>query len=169
MPLSQKDVFVFSSSLPPAYAPCTTPFEHLTKIKIDNLKVETHHRGRYILLRTLTPTALVAAVGAVVEDEVGNVVMLQLHNQESGVVDGAGLSVGQVLVVVEPYLHVPIDGHGAIRVDHPSDLRVLADWDITVPVQWRRQVVESELHAMQWKAKGNEAFNALDSRFAIDW
>ncbi|RAH47421.1 TPR domain protein [Aspergillus brunneoviolaceus CBS 621.78] len=159
---------MFSFPLSPAYAPCTTPLEHLTKIMVDNLKLETHHRGQYILLRTLTPTDFLVAVGAVAEAEAGNVIMLQLHNQETEVFARGGFPEGTVLVVVEPYLHVPGVSPCAIRVDHPSDLRVLSDWDIIVPVQWRRQLFGSELGAMQWKAKGNDAFNAGEYRRAID-
>ncbi|RAH86841.1 hypothetical protein BO86DRAFT_414900 [Aspergillus japonicus CBS 114.51] len=159
---------MFSFPLSPAYAPCTTPLEHLTKTMVDYLKRETHHRGQYILLRTLTPTDFRVVVGAVTEDEAGNVIMLQLHNQGTGVFARGGLSEGTVLVVVEPYLHIPGVSPCAIRVDHPSDLRVLSDWDIMVPVQWRRQLVGPELGAMQWKAKGNDAFNAGKYRRAID-
>ncbi|RAK77731.1 TPR domain protein [Aspergillus fijiensis CBS 313.89] len=144
---------MFSFPLSPAYAPCTTPLEHLTKIMVDNLKLETHHRGQYILLRTLTPTDFLVAVGAVAEAEAGNVIMLQLHNQETEVFARGDFLKGRPC---------------AIRVDHPSDLRVLSDWDIMVPVQWRRQLVGSELDAMQWKTKGNDAFNAGEYRRAID-
>ncbi|PYI35413.1 TPR domain protein [Aspergillus indologenus CBS 114.80] len=159
---------IFSFPLSPAYAPCTTPLEHLTKVMVDNVKLETHHRGQYILLRTLTPTDFRVVVGAVTEDEAGNVIMLQLHNQETEVFARGGLSEGTVLVVVEPYLHIPGISPCALRVDHPSDQRVLSDWDIMVPVQWRRQLVGPELGAMQWKAKGNDAFNAGGYRRAID-
>ncbi|PYH75812.1 hypothetical protein BO82DRAFT_407709 [Aspergillus uvarum CBS 121591] len=159
---------MFSFPHSPAYAPCTTPLEHLIKIMVDNLKLETHHRRQYILLRTLTPTDFLVAVGAVAEDEAGNVIMLQLHNQEIEVFARGGLSKGTVLVVIEPYLHIPGVSPCAIRVDHPSDLRILSDWDIMVPVHWRRQLVGSELSAMQWKAKGIDAFNAGEYRRAID-
>ncbi|OJJ94905.1 hypothetical protein ASPACDRAFT_55527 [Aspergillus aculeatus ATCC 16872] len=158
----------FSFPLPPAYAPCTTPFEHLTKVTIDNLKVETHHRGQYLLLRTLTPTHFLASVTGAVEDEEGNVLMLQLYNQETAVVDRGGFSGGTVMVVVEPYLHRLRDGSCGIRVDHPSDLRILSDHEASVSVQWRQQVLGSEMDAMQWKAKGNDAFNARDYRLAIE-
>lgn len=44
--------------------------------------LETHHRGRYILVKTVTPVDRMTAILAIVEDEEGNSLMLQLFSQE---------------------------------------------------------------------------------------
>jgi hypothetical protein len=71
-----------SSFVPPAYTPSVAAPSTLKGILIKDLTLETHHRGSYILLRAVTPTDRMTAVMAVVEDERGDVLMLQLYNQE---------------------------------------------------------------------------------------
>jgi hypothetical protein len=70
-----------TSFVPPAYPPCLTSFCDLTKVMIKDL-LETHHRGTYLLLRSVTPPDRMTAVTAIAEDENGDVFMLQLYNQE---------------------------------------------------------------------------------------
>lgn len=40
-----------------AYPPCTSPLNELSQVAIRNLQLETHHRGTYLLLRSITPQA----------------------------------------------------------------------------------------------------------------
>ncbi|KAJ5542819.1 hypothetical protein N7535_005243 [Penicillium sp. DV-2018c] len=156
-----------SSFLPPAYPPCVRPFSELNKIMIDSLRLETHHRGRYLLLRTITPTNTMTAVMAIVEDEDGGVLVLQLYNQEEELSGAQTLREGTVLVVKEPYVKVMADGNYGIRVDHLSDFRFIPEFDELVPLSWRKRVTEADVDASYWKAKGNEHFGQGNYRSAI--
>src|ERR1700728_1057010 len=62
---------VHSSFIPPAYLPCTTPMTQLIRVTIKDLQLETHHRGTYLLLRSITPLSRMIAIMALMEDENG--------------------------------------------------------------------------------------------------
>ncbi|KAJ5364437.1 uncharacterized protein N7496_010150 [Penicillium cataractarum] len=156
-----------SSFLPPAYPPCVTPFSKLKKVMIKNLYLETHHREQYLLLRTVTRTDTITAVMAIVEDEDGSVLMIQLYNQEQELSGPQSLREGTVLVVKEPYVKVMADGDYGIRVDHLSDVRFIPEFDELVPLCWRKRVTQADENASFWKAKGNEHFNQGDHQSAI--
>ncbi|KAJ5120843.1 uncharacterized protein N7515_010231 [Penicillium bovifimosum] len=156
-----------ASFLPHAYPPCVRPFSALKKVMIDSLCLETHHRGRYLLLRTVTPTDTLTSVMAIVEDEVGSVLMLLLYNQEQELSGAQSLREGTVLVVKEPYVKVMADGDYGIRVDHLSDVWFIPEFDDLVPLSWRERVTQADENASTWKAKGNEHFDRGDHRSAI--
>ena len=78
-PNGQEGHLVHSSFIPPAYLPCTTPMTGLRRVAIKDLQLETHHRGTYLLLRSITPPSRMTAIMAVMEDENGDVIMLQLY------------------------------------------------------------------------------------------
>ncbi|OQD61514.1 hypothetical protein PENPOL_c016G08758 [Penicillium polonicum] len=156
-----------SSFLPPAYPPCHTPFSKLNKVMIKNMCLETHHRGRHLLIRTVTQADTMTAVMAIVEDEDGTVLMLQLYNQEQELSNAHNLREGTVLVVKEPYVKVMADGDYGIRVDHLSDVWFVPEFDDLVPLSWRKRVTQSDESAFSWKEKGSEHFNQGDYRSAI--
>ncbi|KAJ6118364.1 hypothetical protein N7471_013831 [Penicillium samsonianum] len=156
-----------SSFLPPAYPPCVSPFSKLNKVMINSLCLETHHRERYLLLRTITQTDTMTAVMAIVEDEDGSVLMLQLYNQEQELSGAQKLREGTVLVVKEPYVKVMADGDYGIRVDHLSDVWFIPEFDDLVPFSWRKRVTQADENASSWKAKGSEHFDQGDYRSAI--
>lgn len=158
-----------SSFLPPAYPPCHTPFSKLKKVMIKNLCLETHHRERYLLMRTVTQADTMTAVMAIVEDEDGGVLMLQLYNQEQELSNAYSLREGTVLVVKEPYVKVMADGDYGIRVDHLSDVWFVPEFDDLVPLSWRKRVTQADENASSWKAKGTEHFDQGDYRSAILW
>lgn len=158
-----------SSFLPPAYPPSTVPLEELSKIMLQDLSLETHHRGRYLLVRTVTPIDIMTAVMAIVEDEAEKVLMLQLYNQEKEISQPLDLPEGVVLVVKEPYLKVMADGDYGIRVDHLSDLIFVPDFDERVPLSWRARISPVEDSPAFWKERGNEFFEETRYLFAIQW
>lgn len=162
-------VNIRSSFLPPSYPPCHTPFSKLSKVMIKNLCLETHHRERYLLIRTVTPADTMTAVMAIVEDEDGSVLMLQLYNQQQELSSAHGLGEGTVLVVKEPYVKVMADGDYGIRVDHLSDVWFVPEFDDLVPLSWRESVTGSDENATSWKVKGSEHFSQGDYRSAIQW
>ncbi|OQE24015.1 hypothetical protein PENFLA_c010G09886 [Penicillium flavigenum] len=156
-----------SSFLPPAYPPCVSPFSKLKKVMIKSLCLETHHRDQYLLLRTVTPTDTMTAVMAIVEDEDGSVLMLQLYNQEEELSGTHSLREGTVLVVNEPYVKVMADGDYGIRVDHLSDVWFIPEFDDLVPLSWRKRVTQADGNASSWKEKGSEHFEKGDYHSAI--
>lgn len=136
---------------------------------IKQLTLETHHRGTYMLLRAVTPTNTMTAVMVVVEDEEGNVVLLQLYNQEKELSVSEYLAGGRVMIVKEPYLKIMVDGNYGLRVDHLSDIMFLPKHDSLVPLSWRPRVMEEDAPADDWKVKGNDYFNKAGYLSAIEW
>ena len=96
---------IHSSFIPPVYVPCTSPISELRYVAIKDLQLETHHRGTYLMLRSITPPSRMTAIMAIMEDENGDVMMLQLYQQEDeGKLAAADiLNVGTILLVKEPY------------------------------------------------------------------
>lgn len=149
---------IYSSFIPPAYYPCTTPVAELKSITIDELLLETHHRGTYILLRCFTPPHLTTAVMVLAEDKNDDVVSLQIYQQEDeetrSATDVANL--GHVLLVKEPYYKIMSDGEYGLRVDHLSDIVRLRITDDRIPSDWQPRVIEVQ-SADELKQKGNSA------------
>ncbi|KAL4920601.1 hypothetical protein BDW62DRAFT_176862, partial [Aspergillus aurantiobrunneus] len=156
-----------SSFVPPAYPPCVIPLIDLKKAMIKDLTLETHHRGCYLLVRAVTPTDTMMAVMTVVEDEAANVLMLQLYNQEEGLVTDGRLVEGTVMIVKEPYLKIMSDGDHGLRVDHLSDVTFLSAHDSRVPSSWGH-LAGKDCSADSWKIKGNDYFNKACYHLAID-
>lgn len=156
---------VHSSFIPPAYLPCTTPMTELTYVAIKDLQLETHHRGSYLLLRSITPPSRMTAIMAVMEDENGDVVMLQLYQQLDEVERAAAdiVNVGTILLVKEPYFKVMGDGEYGLRVDHLSDIIHLKRDDARIPDAWQLRLIEVERSAESLKIKGN--LSMMKSRY----
>lgn len=142
--------------VPPAYPPCVMPIESLQPIKIRDLQLETHHRGRYLLLRSITPPVRMTGIMAIVVDENDDAVTLQLYQQDHEDVRPAAniINTGFVLVVKEPYFKVFGDGGYGLRVDHRSDAVTLnLDHDL-IPKKWRSSTVGESSNSL--KAIGNQ-------------
>lgn len=161
-----------TSFIPPSYAPCIKPLCDLKKVMIADLLVETHHRGMYLLLRTVTPPDRLTAIMAVVEDERGNVVMLQLYQQPEETERQAEDILGEesVVIVKEPYLKIMADGDYGIRVDHLSDIIFLPIGDSRIPRSWKHtDQWRSMMSADNWKTRGNDFFKEEQYFEAIEW
>jgi hypothetical protein len=150
---------IHSSFIPPAYLPCTAPLAELRRVAIRDLQLETHHRGRYLLLRAITPPRRMTGIIVLVEDHCADVVMLQLYQQEEEYERGTAdiVNVGTILLVKEPYFKVMASGEYGVRVDHLSDVIYVNKDDPTLPDIWRPRVLEVGLSAESLKVKGNSA------------
>jgi hypothetical protein len=153
-----KETEIHSSFVPPPYPPSIAPLKSLQRIGIRELRLETHHRGRYVLLRTVTPPNRMTAIMTMCEDLNGDVVLVQLYQQEE---DGQRpaddiLGEGSVIVVKEPYFKIMGDGECGIRVDHVSDFVQLEDDDEMVPEAWRMAGPGMESMDWNWKWAGEE-------------
>ena len=154
-----------SSFIPPAYLPCSTPMTELRAVVIKDLQLETHHRGTCLLLRSITPPSRMTAIMAVMEDVNGDVVMLQLYQQEDEGNRAAAdiVNVGTILLVKEPYFKVMGDGEYGLRVDHLSDVTYLKRDDARIPKAWQPRLIEIERSAESLKIKGNSSM--MESRY----
>jgi hypothetical protein len=150
---------IHSSFIPPSYPPCITSLANLRPISIRDLQLEIHHRGTYLLLRSITPPRRMTAIMALVEDEKDDVVLLQLYQQEDGLSRKATkiINIGTILLVKEPYFKVMADGDYGLRVDHVSDVVHLKIGNAIVPNKWRPRSTETISTAESLKLKGNAA------------
>lgn len=150
---------ISSSFIAPSYLPCSTPMTELKPVTIKNLQLETHHRGTYLLLRSITPPYRMTAIMAVMEDENDHVVLLQLYQQEDESHRSATdiVNVNTVLLIKEPYFKVMGDGEYGLRVDHLSDVIQIKRDDARIPKAWQPQLIETQLSAESLKSKGNRS------------
>lgn len=121
----------------PAYSPCTTSLDKLSKVMIDDLRLEAHNRGSYVLLRSIVPPDRNAAVFSIVEDEKGSVIDIFLHNKTKDRSPNEILGEGTVFIVKEPYLKLTANEGYLLRVDHVTDLVYLSMEDPLMPAAWR--------------------------------
>jgi hypothetical protein len=160
-----------SSFVPPPYPPAVAPLAGLKQTFVKDLQLETHHRGNYLLVRSITPPNKMTAIMAIVVDERGDAVMLQLYHQDYKS-DRPATSVikqNDVLLVKEPYLKVMADGGYGLRVDHLSDLVCIEARDERMPKQWSPRVLNMGKTADCWKLEGNDAMRKHQYWIAIEW
>lgn len=161
IPLRQQSqgLLLHSSFIPPAYQPCTTSLLELNPINIRDLQLETHHRGKYVLLRAITPPKRMTGILVLVEDECRDVVLLQIYQQDEEDTRAATdiVNVGTVLLVKEPFLKQMASGEYGLRVDHLSDFISIDEHDSRIPEKWRPRVLDVERSAESLKLKGNIA------------
>lgn len=152
-----------------AYPPCTVPLADLKPITIEELELETVHRGRVLIVRALAYPMRIQAVQNGVEDSEGVVDRLSVYNVDTKLRPDQVLPKGQILAIKEPYYKVTADGGHTIRVDHPSDLGQLRPEDELVPWQLQPKLMElGDVTPAHWKERGNVAFKAKDYRGAVE-
>ncbi|KAF1808573.1 hypothetical protein P152DRAFT_468937 [Eremomyces bilateralis CBS 781.70] len=132
-------------------------------------QLETHHRGMYLLLRSLTPPQRMTGVQVLMEDEEDDVMLLQLYLQEDETIRPAidVVTVGTILLVKEPYFKVTANGQCGPRVDHLSDIIHIQRDDTRVPYAWRLQLIDLNQSAETLKLEGNSAMAAKEYRDVI--
>lgn len=148
-----------SSFVPPPYLPSIAPLEKLKQLFIKDLRLETHHRGKYLLLQSITPPNRMTAIMAIMEDEKTDVVMLQLYQQpvEKDRPATESLNERDVVLIKEPYFKIMGDGEYGLRVDHVSDIIRIEENDGKIPLQWRKRIMNLDKTANDWKLEGNDA------------
>ena len=132
---------LITTHIPPAYPPCTLSVAELDAILISEMKLETHHRGRMAIVRSLVPPNRMNAVMAIVEDAEGTAALLQVYHQpeESVVPTEETLREGGIYLLKEPYFKTANSERiYSLRVDHVGDIWELADGDDLIPVKWRK-------------------------------
>ncbi|KAM3437746.1 hypothetical protein MY4824_003580 [Beauveria thailandica] len=142
------------------YPPCTVDAADLEPMAVAELQLESHHRGKKLAVRRVSPVAeLKTSSWAVVEGvgaEPDQVVVLEtfLHKQRMG---RELLDFGSEFIVKEPYYTLNGDNEAVVRVNHPSDLVVAAFSED--PESWRDnyKVEDPAVTPAQCKEKGNAA------------
>jgi hypothetical protein len=135
-----RDILVL---LPP-YLPCERRITDLEPIFIKDMRLETHHRGRRVLVRVLTPGMRTTGVMAVVEDEQGTALTLHARHQPTNVPSEEFMRPDDVFLLKEPYLVMePVEKEHEnwdyrLRVDHVSDIVKMTSVDDMIPEKWRR-------------------------------
>ncbi|KAK1999947.1 hypothetical protein LX36DRAFT_709737 [Colletotrichum falcatum] len=128
-----------TSQMPSTYLPCYRPTNELQPLMISKMRLEEHHRGTYVLVRTLTMPHRINVLMAIVEDEEGTAVLLQLYNQpeepEFDIEDL--LPQHSVCLIKEPFFKRATDGKYSLRVDHVGDFCLLSGDDERIPQRWR--------------------------------
>lgn len=163
------------------YAPCTVPASELSLMKLADLRVETHHRGCKLVLRRAAGVRgkgvsavvqLAARSWTLVQDVDGEggmerlEVCLHTHHHGKDMLECSG---GKTLVVREPYFTVTEQGEATLRVDHPSDLELLDDEEVSSShrLEYGPEDAETAVQeARRCKERGNKALAARDPALA---
>ncbi|KAF4984516.1 hypothetical protein FZEAL_312 [Fusarium zealandicum] len=151
---------VATTQVPAPYLPCIVPVQDLEPISISNMRLETHHRGKKVMLRVLTPADRMTAVMAMVEDEDGTALLLQIYHQPVETVVPADeiLYPGRVCILKEPFFKCATgDGSYSLRVDHPSDVIWLDESDARVPSKWKPSRTIAYNNSASIRSQGNHA------------
>lgn len=138
-----------ATHIPPPYAPCILPLAKLDPMVISDLRLETHHHGRSLFLRTLTLPwrgCVSGGIKVIAEDMTGEGTILELYAVEREERRKAAeiLPKGSFLVVKDPYMYMPDASQmrevSGIRVDHVSDVLFLDKHDSRIPAEWAKVV-----------------------------
>ncbi|KAF2488701.1 tetratricopeptide [Lophium mytilinum] len=112
------------------YPPCIVPLRDLKPMKLADLKMETHHRGRRLTVKCARRCPVVthaARSWTMVQNEAGDEterLEICLHKSRHGedVLESAS-----VYIIKEPYFTFTNQGEATLRIDHPSDLIICRD------------------------------------------
>ena len=153
-----------------AYLPSIARFEQLKKVNIKQMRLEDHHRGSYVLVRTVVPAMRLAAVISLVEDETGTATVFSLYNAEVKPYEPAENVVpkDKVLIVKQPYFKALASGGYGLRVEHPTDIIWLSDDDDRVPLKWKPASAHVPQSVDQLRLSGNEMVKSGRFREAVE-
>ena len=154
-----------------AYPPCTNPISSLAPITLRELKLETHHRGRVLIVRTFGIPTRLSAIQSAIEDENKDVDHLAIQNLPLTAVTEKVLPSGAIVAIKEPYYKITAEGGVMIRVDHPSDFLRLESGDSLVPARLRSIPGQNrqDKTSTQLKENGNTASRHGDWQTAVDY
>ncbi|KAL7628439.1 hypothetical protein AAE478_002642 [Parahypoxylon ruwenzoriense] len=159
-PLSEMmNSMLHTTQVPPPYPPSIRSINDLRPLKISGMQLETHHHGRKVIIRALTPPDRMTAVLAIVEDEEGTATILQLYNQpeEADVGKWNIIRPLDVYIIKEPFFKIANDGGYSLRVDHVSDIIRLSDDDERIPQKWRKPQLDPQPRSQELRMRGNSA------------
>lgn len=150
-----------------AYPPCIVALSSLKTISLRDLKLEIHHRGSVLVVKTFCEPKRMASIMNAVEDQNGDVDRVALYNVPINKSMDRFLPNNAIVAVKEPYYTSTIDGGVLIRIDHPSDLIQLASDSSLIPSSMAFDSMKSQ-SPTELKEMGNEAFKRNDWEIAVD-
>ena len=145
------------------YPPSSKSASELSPLSIDDLELESHHRGKVLVLRCIEQPIRSAAIQTIVEDSNGTAERLALYNVPSSFKSEDILPQDFVLAAKEPYYEQSGQGP-CIRVDHPSDIVSLSLSSGLLLESFRQ--AESKT-ALQLKDEGNTAYGSKSYLLAL--
>ena len=138
------------------------------QIPINELRIESHHRGRVLAALTVTESCVQQGLISIVEDSAGSVATVTIFNQDDRLLSKL-LPCGSVIAIKEPYCKYNGPGDFVIRVDHPSDIHIWAANDGRVPAFLWPNAPNPDRTAAEWMDLGNKAFLAKEPFGALQW
>ncbi|KAJ0163839.1 hypothetical protein CTA2_2277 [Colletotrichum tanaceti] len=148
------------------YPPSTASLRDLEPMKLTELRMETHHRGRSLVVKRAnrSPVVTLAARSwTVVQDEEEKEterLEMCLHKTTDG---EDTLESARRYIIKEPYFTLTEDGEATLRIDHPSDLVVCHDEVVKgSSAQQVEDAEKGEALARKCKEKGNAALQKRD-------
>lgn len=99
-----------------AYPPSTRAIQDLEPIRLSDLRLETHHTGRVLIVRAFTQAKRVLSVQVGIEDELGDVDHLALYNGDPKLTPTEVLAKDAVFAVKEPHYKAAASGGYIVRV-----------------------------------------------------
>jgi len=137
-------------------------------IAISDLRLETHHLGKFLVLRAFGHPRRIQAVQNAVQDAHGGFDRLALYNEDPNLDPSQLLPMGAIIAIKEPLYKVAADGGYTIRVDHPSDIVFLHATDTRVPSAFALGTSDPSKHVLEWMQLGTVAFSKKDYLNALD-
>ena len=144
-----------------AYSPCTQPLSYLQRISLTDLVLETVHRGKYLLLRTIVHPKKIVGIKTIVEDPNGNVEFVELYNQNPSRSHEDIIPNDSIIILKEPYYKISVQGETSLSCDHPTDCIFLdANNPIVQDLNWKTGTpkIHKILTAAEYKTLGNDYF-----------
>lgn len=137
------------------------------QIPLSELSAETHHRGKGVIVKVISPPYLGAGAISLVEDEFGNADKLATYNHSDSSIL-SGVPEGCIVAVKEPYYKQNgKENDYMVCVDHPSDVILLRFNDPIIPEPLRMGPLLKS--AEDWRTAGDKAFIERDFATAVFW
>lgn len=144
------------------YPPCVLSLQELEPMEIKDLRMETHHRGKRLVVKRAAPVvALAGRSWTMVQDQKGEEterLEMCLHKLRFG---DEVMEVEKEFVIKEPYFTLTDQGEATIRIEHPSDL-VLGWAAIGEAKGGTEDAAAAEKKAKICKDEGNKALKEQD-------
>ncbi|KAF2017267.1 SET domain-containing protein [Aaosphaeria arxii CBS 175.79] len=147
------------------YPPCVIPLRELELMKIKDLVLDTHHRGRRLKVKRASPVVTLTARSWTmvqdVEDGGDEIERLEmcLHKTRHG---EDVLELNAYYEIKEPYFTINDQGEPTLRIDHPSDLVLYRDDLPKSNDPASKDAAAAEKAAKKCKDKGNAALKEQD-------
>ena len=159
------------NTIPPCistlYFPSVASLQELKQLYVIDLRRDSHHRGRYVVLKIVDSSKRLAAVTELLlEDEIGNTVRVQLCYLGEDLQPAVGdVPASMVCIIKEPWYTMMSDRNYGLRVDHISDVIWLSMAHDRMPPEWRPRFPKT---AIQLKDSGNDALKRGKLLLAIE-